>query len=150
VRNFKTQEPSDLEYDPQLQVVAEWRDPATLFQDYVDNAVTDAMFEAAERGEKLGYNPWLLPTARLAKAWSVLLNWFGKVGPIPEGMSATTALRVKRFTRDHADLRALVVVKAEKFRTKHGFAPFYWELVGMAREAQGELNPSRRLGTAPP
>ena len=30
VRNFITQEPSDLEYDPQLRVVAEWRDLETL------------------------------------------------------------------------------------------------------------------------
>ena len=30
VKRFDTQEPSDLEYDPQLRVVAEWRDPQTL------------------------------------------------------------------------------------------------------------------------
>ncbi len=28
VKYFETQEPSDLEYDPQISVVAEWRDPA--------------------------------------------------------------------------------------------------------------------------
>ena len=50
VRNSLTQEPSDLEYDPQLRVVAEWRDPETLLQDRLDNAVIDAMLEGAERG----------------------------------------------------------------------------------------------------
>src|SRR4029453_14375858 len=49
VGHFETQEPSDLEYDPQLRVVAEWRDPETLFQDHADNAVIDVMLEAAER-----------------------------------------------------------------------------------------------------
>ena len=41
---------ADLEYDPQLRVVAEWCDPDTLFKDHVDNAVIDVMLEAAERG----------------------------------------------------------------------------------------------------
>jgi len=68
VRYFETQEPSDLEYDPQLRVVAEWRDPETLFKDHADNAVIDVMLEAAEHGEKLSYNYWLLPPVRVAKA----------------------------------------------------------------------------------
>lgn len=46
-----TPEPSDLEYDPQLRVVAEWRDRDTLWQDHLDNAVVDVMLESAERGE---------------------------------------------------------------------------------------------------
>lgn len=136
VRNFETQEPSDLEYDPQMQVVAEWRDPKTLFSDHVDNAVIDAMLEAAEHGEKLGYNIWLLPTARLAKAWSVLLNRFGKVGPIPEGMSATTALRVKRLTANHARVKAGVLEKVMEFKAAQGYVPPYWELIRMARETR--------------
>ena len=32
VEHFITQMPADLEYDPQLSVVAEWRDPETLFR----------------------------------------------------------------------------------------------------------------------
>jgi Permuted papain-like amidase enzyme, YaeF/YiiX, C92 family len=138
VRHFETQEPSDLEYDPQLSVVAEWRNSATLFQDHVDNAVIDAMLEGAERGETLGYNLWLLPGVRLAKAWSVLLNWFGMVGPIPEGMSATTALRVKRMTATHARLKALVLAHAKQFQAAHGYVPPYWELLRMARDAQAQ------------
>jgi hypothetical protein len=52
VRHFETQEPSDLEYDPQLAVVAEWRDAASLFDDHIDNAVIDAMLEGADRGDR--------------------------------------------------------------------------------------------------
>ena len=138
VRNFETQEPSDLEYDPQLRVVAEWRDPDTLFQDHLDNAVVDAMLEGAERGDKLTYNLWLLPAVRLAKAWSVLLNCFGQVGPIPEGMSATTALRVKKLTQDHADLKRRLAASAQVFQTQNGYRPPYWELVSMARAARAK------------
>ena len=136
VRHFETQEPSDLEYDPQLRVVAEWRDPETLFKDHVDNAVIDVMLERAEAGAKLGYNLWLLPTVRLAKACSVGKNWFGAVGPIPEGMSATTALRVERLKQNHAALRARLLERVEKFRIERGYSPPYWELVRLAREAQ--------------
>lgn len=136
VENFETQEPSDLEYDPQVRVVAEWRDPALLFKDHVDNAVIDALLEGANCGEPLGYKRWLLPPARLAKAWSVGLNWLGKVGPIPEGMSATTALRVDRLKQTHARLAARVQTETERFRQTHGYAPPYWELVQLARQAR--------------
>jgi hypothetical protein len=136
VRHFETQEPSDLEYDPQLRVIAEWRDPETLFHDHADNAVIDVMLEAAERGQKLTCNPWLVPPVRLAKAWSVVLNWFGKVGPIPEGMSATTALRVQRLKSTHARIKARLLDKAEQFKNEKGYVPPYWELVRLAREAK--------------
>lgn len=139
VRHFETQEPSDLEYDPQLTVVAEWRDPATLFKDHVDNAVVDAMLESAERGERLGHNRWMLPAVRLAKVWSVGLNWFGKVGPVPEGMSATTALRVDRFKRRYAAIQKRVLENAETFKAERGYVPPYWELVRLAREAKAAL-----------
>ena len=135
VRNFESQQPSDLEYDPQLRVVAEWRDPETLFKDHVDNAVIDVMLEGAEAGRKLDYNSWMLPVARLAKAWSGLLNCFGKVGPIPEGMSATVALRADHLTAVHATLKATVLKQSEQFEAERGYAPPYWELVRMARDA---------------
>lgn len=137
VRHFETQEPSDLEYDPQLRVVAEWRDPDTLFKDHVDNAVIDAMLEGAERGEKLDYNLWMLPPARLAKIWSVVKNLFGGVGPIPEGMSAATALRADGLKQRHAAMVAGVMQEAEQFKAERGYTPPYWELVRFAREAHG-------------
>jgi len=137
VQHFTTQEPADLEYDPQLRVVAEWRDPETLFKDHVDNAVIDAMLERAEAGERLGYNRWMLPMARVTKAYSMVKNWFGAVGPIPEGMSPATALRVDRLKQNHAALRMRVLERSEKFKAERGYVPPYWELTIFAREAQG-------------
>jgi hypothetical protein len=135
VRHFETQEPSDLEYDPQLRVVAEWRDPETLFQDHADNAVIDVMLEAAEQGEPLSFNPYLLPLARVLKAYSVVKNWLGAVGPVPEGMSATTALRVHRLRKRHAAIKARLFEGVERFKTERGYTPPYWTLVSMARVA---------------
>ena len=74
VRHFETQEPSDLEYDPQLVVVAEWRDAGALMQDHIDNAAIAAMLEGAEAGDALSYPWYQLPVARLAKAYSWLLG----------------------------------------------------------------------------
>lgn len=136
VRHFETQEPADLEYDPQLRVVAEWRDPDTLWQDHLDNAIIDALLEGADAGEPLEYSRLMLPAARLAKAWSALLNSFGRIGPIPEGMSATAALRNKAFTRRHAAIKARLVTLADGFRTEHGYPAPYWELVSRARRAK--------------
>jgi hypothetical protein len=138
VRQFETQEPSDLEYDPQLSVVAEWRDPDTLFRDHVDNAVIDAMLETAERGARLDYHHWKLPFIRLAKAWSVLLNQFGQVGPVPEGMSATTALRVQQLTAKHAAVKTRVLNAVAEFKAANGYVPPYWELLRLARQATAE------------
>ena len=136
VRHFETQEPSDLEYDPQLRVVAEWRDPRALYADHVDNAVVDAMLESAAAGEPLRYPVALLPAARLAKAYSWLRNRAGAVGPVPEGLSAAGALRNREFTRTHAAIKARVLPLAEEFARRHGYRPPYWELVALARWAQ--------------
>jgi hypothetical protein len=77
VRHVQTQEPADLEYDPQLSVVAEWRDRTTLFKAHVDDAVTDVMLASPAPPMPLDYQPLLLPPSRLAKAYSVVLNLFG-------------------------------------------------------------------------
>lgn len=136
VKHFETQEPSDLEYDPQLAVVAEWRDPETLKKDRLDNAVTEVMLEGAEKGDEIGYQRSLLPLSRIVKAYSMLLNRFGKAGPIPEGMSATTALRTQEYMDRHKALEERLAVKAEQFRTTHGYEAPFWRLVGLAREAK--------------
>jgi hypothetical protein len=140
VKHFETQEPSDLEYDPQLQVVAEWRDPKTLFKDHADNAVIDAMLEGAEKGERLDYSWPMLPLARLAKGCSVLLNSFGFVGPIPEGMSATAALRNKSFSRKHAAISGKLLPLAADFKRQNGYTAPYWELVKLAHEAKKSID----------
>ena len=138
VRHFETQEPSDLEYDPQLTVVAEWRDPETLRKDRMDNAVTEVMLEGVEAGDELSYKWYLLPIARLVKAYSVVLNIFEKAGPIPEGMSAAAALRTTYYSDKHDTIYGRLIVKAEQFRNKQGYEPPHWQLVKLAREAKEE------------
>lgn len=136
VRYFETQEPSDLEYDPQLRVVAEWRDPLTLKKDRMDNAATEVMLEGAEKGDKLFYKWHLLPFARLAKAYSVILNTFGRAGPVPEGMPAAASLRTMDYMERHEALVTQLEDTAEKFRKEQGYEPPYWELVRLAREVK--------------
>lgn len=141
VRHFETQEPADLEYDPQLRVVAEWRDRAALFKAHVDDAVTDAMLAEAEPGVPLHYSLAQLPLARVVKAYSVALNMLGKVGPIPEGMSAATALRVGDYRRAHAAIASRVLLLAEKSKNQRGYPPPFWELVRLPRQARHEVAP---------
>jgi hypothetical protein len=140
VEQFETHGPTDLEYDPQLVVVAEWRDPATLFDDHIDNAIIDAMLEGAERGDELDYDYRALPLARLAKGYSLFLNVFGKAGPIPEGMSATRALRAQWLEARHASMKDGVKARVASFRQDKGYTPPYWELVAMARAALQALD----------
>ena len=135
VEQFETHGPSDLEYDPKMVVVAEWRDQEALFDDHVDNAVIDAMLEGAERGDVIDYHYRYLPMARIAKAYSVLLNAMGKHGPIPQGMGATTALRSKWLDERHATVKAEVLEQASAFRAEHGYQPPYWQLFAMAEAA---------------
>ena len=139
VKYFETQEPSDLEYDPQLVVVAEWRDPETLRKGHYDNAVTEVMLEGAEQGGEIGYQRYLLPLSRVAKGYSAVLNLMGKAGPVPEGMSATAALRNIWYSKKHAAIVAGLASKAERFRQDQGYAPPYWDLVRLARAAKGEV-----------
>jgi hypothetical protein len=133
VRHFETQEPSDLEYDPQLRVVAEWRNPTNLLQAHLDDAVTDSMFEAARPGAPLDYSLLKLPLARIVKVYSVGLNVLGREGPVPEGMSATTALRASRFREEHRLQKEALARAADEFHARHGYWPTYWELLKMAR-----------------
>ncbi|MDH4043305.1 MAG: YiiX/YebB-like N1pC/P60 family cysteine hydrolase [Gemmatimonadota bacterium] len=135
VRHFATQEPSDLEYDPQLVVVAEWRDPTALMQDHIDNAVLDVMLDGADAGEDLTYSWYTLPAARLAKAYSWAREQLGGHGPIPEGMSAPSALRHETFVTTQRVLAERVRASVAKAATAQGYPPPYWDLVGLAREA---------------
>ena len=137
VENFVTQMPSDLEYDPQLSVVAEWRSQESLYDDHLYNAVIDAMLLCADKGEKISYNPFLLPIARVIKGYSLLLNSFDKVGPIPEGMTAIQALKNNSFVDRHVEIKHQVSKKAEEYKSKEGYNPPYWDLVDMAEESSG-------------
>jgi hypothetical protein len=134
VQSFETQEPSDLEYDPQLGVVAEWRDAASLYDDHIDNAVTDAMLEGAERGDELSFDWYTLPVARLLKGYSWMRQQLGGIGPIPEGMSASAALSNRTYTARHAALKSAVRAAADEWQAEHGYRPAYWTLVALARD----------------
>lgn len=138
VRHFETHGPSDLEYDPQLRVVAEWRDPETLFRAHVDNAIIDILLQGAEAGDNMEHSWPMLPAARLAKGYSVMMNLVGRLGPIPEGMNATVALRVRWLGQRHAALKARTLELAEQFKKEKGYTAPYWELVNSARQAKSE------------
>jgi hypothetical protein len=133
VRQFETQEPSDLEYDPQLSVVAEWRDATTLFDDHIDNAVTDAMLEGAERGDALEFAWYALPMARLLKGYSWLRERFGGVGPIPEGMAPASALRNQAYGVRHGELESAVRAAVDRLTAEKGYRPPFWTLVALSR-----------------
>jgi hypothetical protein len=139
VENFVTQMPSDLEYDPQLSIVAEWSDPETLMKDHIDNAVMDALLERANDGVEISYNPWLLPLARCVKGYSVLQNKLGKPGIIPEGMSATRALKNNSFVAMYQQVRSGTEEKINNFVQKKGYRPPYWQMVEFAKGSL--LNP---------
>jgi len=140
VKYFETQEPSDLEYDPQISVIAEWRDPETLYKDHLDNAVTDVMFEEADSGKVLYYDWYLLPIGRMMKFYSLILNMFGKEGPVPEGMSAEAALKNVEYSETHDNIKSRLVVLADQFKVKKNYKPPYWELVNLARQARDEIS----------
>ena len=140
VEHFETHGPSDLEYDPKLRVVAEWRDPETLLQDHLDDAVIDVMLEDAEAGEPIDYDRLALPLARIAKGYSAVLNLFGEVGPVPQGMSATVALRARALSERHGAIASETLRRAELFEEERGYRPPYWELVRLARESKAGVD----------
>ncbi len=134
VTHFETHSPSDLEYDPALSVVAEWHSRDTLLDDYMDNAVIDQMLQEAQEGAPLDYDYAMLPVARLGKAYSVTLNLFGKVGPVPEGMSPVVALRATWLAEEHARRKAKLKSALDAFEAERGRLPAYWELFSLAAE----------------
>jgi hypothetical protein len=53
--------------------------------------------------------------------------------PVPEGMTATIALRVQAFSARHEALRRRLEEAAEDFERDQGYRPPYWELLGLVR-----------------
>ena len=135
VRHLETQAPADLEYDPQLDVVAEWHDARTLLDDHIDNAAIDVMLEQAEAGADLDHDWRLLGLARLLKLYSSVRVLFGREGPIPEGMTATVALRAQWLADRHAEIREKLRETIATTQSREGRTPPYWELVKLARTA---------------
>ena len=132
VEYFLNQLPSDLEYDPSLSVVAEWRDKELLVKDHVDNAVMDALIGRANQGEELGYDLWKLPVVRVLKLYSIVLNSMGKEAIIPEGMSVLTALTSNDFERRFQNTRSQTMRQVTEFQEQEGYFPPYWQISGMA------------------
>ncbi|MEH6512055.1 YiiX/YebB-like N1pC/P60 family cysteine hydrolase [Maribacter arcticus] len=135
VENFVTQMPSDLEYDPMLSVVGEWRNKDVLFQDHLDNAVMDALISRSNKGEKLDYTIWMLPVARVVKGYSFFLNTIGKEGIIPEGMGAVTALKNTDFVARFNKCKLNTVTKTKAFEKENNYLPPYWQMVRMAESS---------------
>ncbi len=133
VGSFETLAPADLEYDLQLVAFAEWRTQRSLRHDHIDNAVIDGLLVQAERGLALAAPWWKWPLAALAKAYSWVLNRFGKVGPVPEGMSAVVALRVSDLMARFAASKTNLVLTVEAFEGQQKRFPAVWELVEMAK-----------------
>jgi hypothetical protein len=140
VTQFATLVPSDLEYDPRLAPVAEWRNSEALLLDRLDNVTLDVLLEGAERGDRLGYDPLVFLPGGLVKLWSGLQSALGATPTIPAGMSVETALRTRALSNTvHPRLRAAIGDAAEQFRTRRGYPAPYWTLTDLARQALAAL-----------
>ncbi len=135
VDSFETLAPADLEYDLQLVPCAEWRTQHSLRQDHIDNAVIDGLLWRADRGLMLAAPWWKWPFAGVAKAYSWLLNRFGKIGPVPEGMSATVALRVSDLMVRFTIAKMRLTLAVEAFELREGRFPPVWDLFEMSKIA---------------
>jgi hypothetical protein len=143
VTQFATLVPSDLEYDPRLAPVAEWRNSEALLLDRLDNVTLDVLLEGAERGDRLGYDPLAFLPGGLVKLWSGLQSALGAAPTIPAGMTIETALRTRALSNTvHPRLRAAIDNAAEQFRTRRGFPAPYWTLTDLARQALAALRSS--------
>lgn len=67
------------------------------------------------------------------------MNRLGKAGPIPEGMSATTALRTQDYIDKHDAIGKRLEKKAVLYKKEHGYEAPYWALVSLARESKKEI-----------
>ena len=151
VRQFTSLVPSDVEYDPQLRAVVEWRNAPALMDFRLDNAIIDALLEEADRGSELGYAWYALPVARLVKAFSMGQSLVGRTPMIPAGMSASAALRVDALISTvHPRVKADLVSRAAAFSQMNGYEAPYWVLVELAREAVAAQKESLRPALALP
>ena len=110
----------------------------------MDDAVIDAMLEGADGGDGISYPRWELAPARLLKACCVVLNGFGRGGPIPEGTDATAALRTLELIAAHDRIKEQLLARATAFQAQEHYRPPYWELVRMANAARKEAGTQAR------
>jgi hypothetical protein len=143
VRHFTTLVPSDLEYDPRLAPVAEWRNPDSLRQDRLDNVTMDVLLEGADQGERLRAPLYRRPIARMIKGWSVLQSTFGFSPAIPEGMTAESALRVHYLSNElHPKVRGEIEIEARRFREAAGHEAPYWKMMELGRKVMERRRPA--------
>jgi hypothetical protein len=138
VENFETQEPSDLEYDWQLRVVAEWRDRNRLLQDHLDNAIIEVRLDEADGGETLTFARWMLPLIKLLKGYSIIINRLNREGPVPESLTARTTLLCMRFGRVHDAIKRRILPEMQAFEVNNGYVPPYWQLLAIIRRVRAE------------
>jgi hypothetical protein len=74
----------------------------------------------------------------LVKGWCIIQNYFGKTGIIPEGMSATQALKNQYFVAMYKKLKIATTVKIQQFVKENNYQPPYWQMINLAREASVE------------
>ena len=98
------------------------------------------MLVCAEQGEEIEFNPLMLPFARIMKGNSWIKNQFESEGPIPEGMSATQALKSDAFIQRHKELKEKTSIAVDSFIEENGYKPPDWELVKLAEKASGCKN----------
>jgi hypothetical protein len=144
VREFITLVPSDLEYDPRLAPVAEWRNPEALRRDRLDNVTMDVLLEGADQGESLRSPVYQRPIARIVKGWSLLRGAFGGRLPIPEGMTAEAALQVYALSQGlHPGIREEIETEARRFRENAGHEAPYWKMIEFGRAIMEQRRPGR-------
>lgn len=139
--HFTTIMPTDLEYDPRLAPVVEWRNLEALRYERLDNVTLDVLLEAAERGDRLGYSPLAALPGGAVKLWSELESVMGSTPTIPPGMSVGTALRVRSLIKVvHPKLRTAIANADTKYHTEHGYPAPYWTLAAIARQVLTDLH----------
>ncbi len=67
------------------------------------------------------------------------MNLFGGVGPIPEGMSARSALRNQAFSARQRYIAAEVAARSSVWQNEHGYPPPYWALLAIARDVTAAI-----------
>ncbi len=67
-------------------------------------------------------------------------NYFGIPSVIPEGMSATRALKNNSFVKRYQTVKQRTLEAIRTFEREQGYTPPYWQLVELARSAVTATN----------
>lgn len=139
VRSFVTLTPQDLELDPRLALVAEWRYSGALRKDRIENALIGALLAAAEKGSSLRAPRFVLAESRAIRVASNLQSLLGVQPIVPAGMSASCAARLGGYQKHiYPTLYEAISRKAEQFKREHGYEAPAWILTDLARKALEE------------